>query len=773
MSFRTRVLIIAALAVLVSPFLIYKGYRYLNPNARKQDLLRSAQKYAREGRPREAAIQYLNVINMDPRFTQAHYELARVALMAGDSDTAFFEFEQTIEQDPQNLDAQVQYGNLLLSRGDIQEAKKKADLVLDQQPDNLDAIILNAQVLAYQGDLPGAEKQLNRARELSPKRVEPLLVLGNLRVQANRDSDGEQLFKQALELDPKNLDALLALGRLYQQTSRYKEAEEYFRKATEIAPADASPRVSLMVLYLVQGRNSDAKQVAETTMHDLSDNPVAYRLLADYYIGVNDPANAIKEMAVLLKKYPRDWQLKRDYVQQLILADRLDEASDLTDELLRIQANNVQTLVQQGQILLKRGKPEQAVVPLKNALRINSNNYTAHVMTGLAFSSLGDMEGAEREFRAAISLQPRRAQAQILLTDLAARKGDTKLLAQMAQRMMQNYPNSAVGFITQGTLDYAAGDIPSADANFRKAIAAEPNNPLPYSKLAELRMVKKDYAEADNLIEQALAKDPAYVPAVRLLVALYGLDKRTDKIIARVSEQIAKVPQISDYYSILGDVQLHQNKFQDSVQSLTKAIELDKKNQEAWELLGKAHAAAGSMPEAISTYEQWSKSDPYQAKSHILLGQIFEGQKEWEKAQVQYRQALDISPDNGIAANNLAFLMLEHNGDIQTALGLAVKARRAMPDNPTVLDTVGWAYYYNGDYRTASKILTTAITLNPNSASAHYHLGRSLQRLRDWTTAKAHYEKALELDPKSSKVDDIRRAIQETQNQQGGIGKES
>jgi cellulose synthase operon protein C len=773
MSFRTRVIIIAALAVLVTPFLIYKGYRYLSPNARKQDLLKSAQKYAREGRPREAAIQYLNVINIDPRLTQAHYELAKVALMAGDSDTAYFEFEQTIEQDPQNLDAQVQYGNLLLSRGDIQEAKKKADLVLEQQSDSLDAIILNAQILAYQGDLPGAEKQLERARELAPKRAEPLLVLGNLRVQANRAADGEQLFKQALELEPNNLDALLALGRLYQQTSRYSESEQTYRKAIEIAPKDASPRVSLMVLYLVQGRNPDAEKTARDTMDALQDNPIAYRLLADYYVGISDSANAIKEMAVLVKKHPRDWQLKRDYVQQLILADKLDEASDLTDELMRIQANNVQTLVQQGQILLKRGKPEQAVVPLKNALRINSNNYTAHVMTGLALSSLGDMEGAEREFRAAIALQPQRAQAQILLTDLAAKKGDTKLLAQMAQRMMQNYPSSAVGFVTQGTLDYAAGNITAADSNFRKAIAAEPNNPLPYSKLAELRMVRKDFAEADKLLEQALGKDPNYVPAMRLLVALYGIDKRADKIVSRISEQIARAPQNSDYYSILGEVQLHESKSHDSIQSLTKAVELDKKNQEAWELLGKAHAAAGSMPEAISTYEQWSKTDPYQSKSHILLGQIYEGQHEWEKAQLEYRQALDISPDNGIAANNLAFLMLEHNGDIQTALGLAVKARRAMPDNPVVLDTVGWAYYFNGDYRTASKILTTAITLNPNSASAHYHLGRSLQRLRDWISAKAHYEKALELDPKSSKVDDIRRAIQETQNQQGGVGKES
>lgn len=772
MSFRARVIIIAALAVIIAPFLIYRGYRYFSPGARKFDLLKSAQKYASEGKPREAAIQYLNIINIDPRFTQAHYELAKIALLTGDADTAYLEFEQTIEQDPQNLDAQVKYGNLLLGRGDIQEAKKKADFVLEQQPDNLDAIILNAQVLAYQGDLPGAEVQLDRAMQLAPKRIEPLLVLGSLRIQANRVNDAEQLFKKALEIDPKNLDTLLALARLYQQTSRFDEAEGHLRKAITLAPTDPTPRVALMVLYLTQNRNSDAEKVAQEAKSTIPDNPIAYRLLADYYIGVNDRDNAIREMSVMVTKHPRDWQLKRDYVQQLILADKLEEASELTDELMRIQANNVQTLVQRGQILLKRGKPEQAIVPLKDALRINPNNYTAHVMAGLALSSVGDMEGAEREFRAAIALQPNRAQAQLLLSDLAAKRGNTKLLAEMAQKMMQNYPTSAVGFVTQGTLDYARGDNSAAESNFRKAIAAEPNNSLPYSKLAEVQIVKKNYVEADKLLEQALTKDANFVPAMRLLVALYALDKRTDKIIPRVFYQIAKAPQNSDYYSILGQAQLHEGKFQDSIQSLTKATELNKRNEAAWDMLGKAHAGAGSIQDAIATYEKWSTVDPYQPKSHILLGQIYESQGNWEKAQVQYRQALDISPDNAIAANNLAFLMLDHNGDVQSALGLAVKARRAMPDNPVVLDTVGWAYYNNGDYRTASKILSTAVSLNPNSASAHYHLGRSLQRLRDWNTAKAHYEKALELDPKSSRVDNIRRAIQETDNQQGG-GKES
>jgi cellulose synthase operon protein C len=49
-----------------------------------------------------------------------------------------------------------------------------------------------------------------------------------------------------------------------------------------------------------------------------------------------------------------------------------------------------------------------------------------------------------------------------------------------------------------------------------------------------------------------------------------------------------------------------------------------------------------------------------------------------------------------VVANQLAYIYLEHGGDVNVALGLAQQAKQKMPDSPNVADTLGWAYYKSG-----------------------------------------------------------------------------
>jgi len=47
-----------------------------------------------------------------------------------------------------------------------------------------------------------------------------------------------------------------------------------------------------------------------------------------------------------------------------------------------------------------------------------------------------------------------------------------------------------------------------------------------------------------------------------------------------------------------------------------------------------------------------------------------------------YQQALNIQPDNPLASNNLAYVMLQQGGNVDVALAMAQTARRGMPDSP-------------------------------------------------------------------------------------------
>src|SRR4029077_19311453 len=109
------------------------------------------------------------------------------------------------------------------------------------------------------------------------------------------------------------------------------------------------------------------------------------------------------------------------------------------------------------------------------------------------------------------------------------------------------------------------------------------------------------------------------------------------------------------------------------------AIELDKNNSDAIEKLGKVQVQEGAPDKALALYQQTIKDNPREARFYILSGELYEARKDYDQAKAMYQQALSISPDQPLASNNLAFVMLEQGGNVDVAMGLAQTARRGMP----------------------------------------------------------------------------------------------
>src|SRR5258707_13965382 len=138
----------------------------------------------------------------------------------------------------------------------------------------------------------------------------------------------------------------------------------------------------------------------------------------------------------------------------------------------------------------------------------------------------------------------------------------------------------------------------------------------------------------------------------------------------------------------------------------------------------------------------------------------FEARGDWQTAETAYQKALGFQPNDAMAANNLAYLLLEHGGDANLALSLAQTARRGMPKAGATADTLAWASYHVGAYDTARKLLEDAAAGQPDNATYHYHLGLTYLKLNQGARGKAELEKALKLnqnDPKQPKFQDQTR----------------
>jgi len=83
------------------------------------------------------------------------------------------------------------------------------------------------------------------------------------------------------------------------------------------------------------------------------------------------------------------------------------------------------------------------------------------------------------------------------------------------------------------------------------------------------------------------------------------------------------------------------------------------------------------------------ESNPKDIRIYVYLESLLQSRGDWQYAEDLCQRALQIQPDYAPAANDLAYLMLEHGGNFNIALPLAQTARRGLPDLPNTADTLG------------------------------------------------------------------------------------
>ena len=744
-----------------------------DPNVRKQKYFDSGEKYFAEGKYREAAIQYSNATQIDGRFAQAHYKLSQAYLKLGDSNRAFQELTRAVELAPDNYRAHTDLANLLVtvrnpdgtpSADAFKQAKAHLDLLRDKQPNNPETHEAWANYYAAQNNLTAAMQEVQQTITLDPSRSESYLLLALLQLRSNMTDQAEASFKKAVQTDPNAMNAQLALGGFYQSHNRPAEAEQQFRHAIDLNPKDSAPRAALVRLLMQEGKRDEAEAFLRQTKKDLSDNPEGYRMLGDFYFAVGDLDKAVDEYSSIYDGHPKDLLAKKNYIQLLILKNRLDEAAKLNNEILKSTPHDVEALVYKGEIQLRQSDSAGAIQSLQSALKNDPNSAIAHYQLGLAYSQKRDLRRAESEWREAVRLKPDLTEAQRLIAGMQISRGEVDAVMQTADEIIRAQPYSPDGYLIRSLAQVARQKFADAQKDAEQAMNRAPQSFVPYFQLANVQLAQKHFPEAEKFYQQALDKDPTSPDALSGLMNTYVAQKQYDKAIAAANAQIAKSPNNSNFYDLLGTALFDGKKdYSGAAVALQKAVALDKNNIDALEKLGKVQAQQGSFDQAIATYQQASKDNPGEARFYILSGELYEAKQNWDQAKAMYQQALSISPDNPLASNNLAYVLLEEGGNVDVAMGMAQSARRGMPNSPNAADTLGWAYYHKGIYQSAISQFQEALRLNekagsPDDPVLHYHLGLAYKKVNQVSLARQQLEKALKLKPDHA---DARKALLE------------
>ena len=732
-----------------------------DPNVRKQKYFDSGEDYFAKGKYGEAAIQYTNAIKIDSHFAQAHYKLSQSFIHLHDLNDAYEELKRTVVLDPDNYKAHTDLANLLIASRNpesLQDAKLHLDLLRARLPNAPETHQAWATYDAAQNDLKSAIQEMQQAIALAPNRAESYLQLALFQLGANLPDQAEASFKKAVDLDPKAMNSQIALGGFYQSRNRLPEAEQQFQHAIELDPKSVAPRTALVRLLMQEGKRPETEAFALKTKKDLPDNPEAYRMLGDFYFATDDLDKAAAEYGSLFNDHPKDPLVRKNYVQILILKNRLDEAAKLNNEILKSNPHDSEALVFKGQIQLRQNDTAGAINSLQTAISNDDGNAIAHYQLGLAYNQQHDETRAEQEWRRAVAVRPDLTDAQGYLALIEKQRGDATALGDTAQQIINYQPASPDGYILKAISEIDRQKYAEAQQDAEQAMQRAPQNPQPYFQMGNIHLAQKHYAQAETFYDQSLEKDPSFTEGLGGLMFTFVAQKQPDKAIAAAHAQIAKSPNVSGFYDLLGTALFNNKKDLPGAETaLRKAIDLDKNNNDALQKLGEVQVAEGSIDKALALYQQGIKDNPNSIGLYILSGEFYQKKQDWDHAKAMYQQALTIQPEHPLASNNLAYLMLQQGGNVDVALAMAQTARRGMPDLASAADTLGWAYYQKGIYQSAIPQFQEALRLaekhgEPDNPTVHYHLGLAYEKDHQTQQARQQLEKALKLSPNNAEA---------------------
>ncbi len=272
-------------------------------------------------------------------------------------------------------------------------------------------------------------------------------------------------------------------------------------------------------------------------------------------------------------------------------------------------------------------------------------------------------------------------------------------------------------------------------------------------------MAQNRPADAQKAFQQALDLDPNDADALGGVLNVDLAQKQGDKAIATIKTHLAKYPTNSDFHVMLGSLLKEQKKdLAGADAEFQEAIKLNKNNMSAYLKLGSLQMERGATDVALQTFLEAAKNSPKNVGFYLLAGNIYENKKDWDQAKQMYEKVLAAEPENPVASNNLAYVILQQGGNVDVAFQMAQTAHRLLPDSPSSADTLGWAFYHKHVYTSAVDLFKEAVKKEPDNVLYNYHLGLAYAKNGQAALAQKQLE---HLKPNSSEADDLKRTLAE------------
>jgi tetratricopeptide (TPR) repeat protein len=372
-----------------------------------------------------------------------------------------------------------------------------------------------------------------------------------------------------------------------------------------------------------------------------------------------------------------------------------------------------------GDILLQRGRPEEAAAQLRQALQLRPGLADAHTNLGLALFHLGRATDAIAQYRIALQTNPDAADAHNDLGNALNQQGDTQEAIAEFREALRLDPHYADAHNNLGNALFQQGHVQEAVAEYRETLRINPGIATAHVNLGNALFQQGLIDDAIAQYRDALQINPDNAAAHSALAnALLGQSRAGEAI-----PQNRENPADAGAHKTLGNALFQQGRIDDAIAQYREAIAINPADAETHNNLGFALFKQGQIGEAVAEYRRALQIDPTDAQAHINLGNALLAQGDAAEALVHLQKALELHPSYLALENKLAWVLATASQpsirDGARAVQLATQANQSSGgNNPLILRTLAAAYAQAGHYPDAVQTAQKALQLAQAQSNA-------------------------------------------------------
>ncbi len=417
------------------------------------------------------------------------------------------------------------------------------------------------------------------------------------------------------------------------------------------------------------------------------------------------------------------------YLEGTRLAQKgeIDAAFDMLRQAAAVDTMSASVKYALASYYLQLNKPQIAYDMIKDAARIDKDNYWYGMMLANLAQNLGDNEQAEKAYQTLIANNPQKPELNYMLAETYAQKGEYQKAIDSYEKMEQS----------MGIME-----------------------PITLQKVKLYKALKNDekaYAEVEKLIKAY----PQEIGYLILLGDIYLNDNKDDKALEMYDRAEKMEPDNgyllvskANYYNRKGDKERYLGEIRKALSN--KKIDVETKVKILTDYLSDLLQKKENLDQAYQLFSELVDMHPQEESIYSLYAEFLLSQKKYKEAGEQLQVAVDLAPNNKQYWLQLMGVNMQL-GELDEVITAGEKALTYIPDAAEIYMYMGSGYAMQKDYDKAVDILKRGISHldeNNNTLVSDYYgqLGDSYYLSGDKDKAFEAFENALLHNPKNTGV---------------------